>query len=160
MASKLTAITIIAAAALALTGSAAAALSFAFGTAPSFSATLDGTDQTSTSTLPVTVSGANGAFSFTASATQFNNGSHTLAYPTVTAASTGACTGGACITATNTITGYPLSLASTVKIYSTADSKGAMPITFNLALPVAGNAFASGGTPYSSTLTLTIASTP
>jgi hypothetical protein len=33
-------------------------------------------------------------------------------------------------------------------------------LTFNLALAVAGNAFASGGTPYSSTLTLTIAATP
>jgi hypothetical protein len=135
-------------------------LGFTFGTAPTFSATLNGADLTSTAALPVTATSANGAFSFTASASQFDNGSHTLGFPTVTGASTGACIGAGCADATNTIVGYPLSLASTVKIYSTANAKKDIPITFDLALVIPGNAFASGGTPYSSTLTLTIAATP
>jgi hypothetical protein len=121
----------------------------------SFTLTLDGTDQTAPFSMSAT--GTNGAFNITASTTAFTIPGHSLGFPTLTGIATGACTGGGCVDATNTIS-YPIALStSTQKIYSTATAKQTIPLTANLTLSVPGNAYAGG---YTSTFTLTIANGP
>lgn len=145
--------------ALAFADQASAALALVIGTAPSFTVTLDGSDQVPVFTLGMTASGSNGAFNVTAGATAFTVSTYTLAPPTVTGVATGACTGGGCGTPVNTIAAYPILLtAGAQKIYSaSAAAKGAIPLTANLTLAVPGNAFSGA---YVSTLTLTIVSGP
>jgi hypothetical protein len=137
----------------------AAALGLTIGTAPSFTVTLDGTDQTPTFTLDLTATSTNGAFNITASSTSFTVGTHTLVPPTVTGVLTLACTGSSCATPTNTISPYPVLLtAAAQKLYSaSATAKGTNPMTVNFTLSVPGNSF---GGAYVSTLTLTIVSGP
>jgi hypothetical protein len=146
--------------ALAFTGQASAAtLGLTIGTAPSFTVTLDGTDQTPAFTLGMTATATNGAFNVTASATSFTVSTYTLASPTVTGLVAGACTGGGCVTPTNTIASYPVLLtAAAQKIYSASTTaKGSIPVTANLTLSVPDNSFSSA---YVRTVTLTIASGP
>jgi hypothetical protein len=146
--------------ALVLAGEASAAtLGLTIGTAPSFTVTLDGTDQTPAFSLGMTATFTNGAFNITASATSFTVSTYALAPPTVTGVVTLACTGGGCVTPTNTITTYPTLLtAAAQKIYSaSATAKGTVPLTANLTLSVPGNSFSGA---YVSTLTLTIVSGP
>jgi hypothetical protein len=144
--------------ALAVAGEAAAALGLALGTAPSFTVTLDGTDQAKAFTLGMTATGAFSAFNVTASATVFTVGTKTLDRPTVTGVSTGACTGYQCQNATNTISTYPILLTATAqKIYSTGAAQGSIPLTAGLSIAIPGNSFAGA---YQSTLTVTIASGP
>ena len=158
MRTPLVAAAVVAGLALALAGEAAGALGLTLGTAPSFTVTLDGSDQTQPFTLDLTATGASGAFNVTASATVFTVGTKALARPTVTGVATGACTGGGCTDATNTIATYPILLtAAAQKIYSTASAKGSIPLTASLTLAIPGNAFAGA---YTSTLTVTIASGP
>ena len=122
-----------------------------------FSLTLDGTDQTASFSFPMSATGTNGAFNITASTTAFTIPGHSLGFPTLTGITTGACTGGGCQNATNTVT-YPIALStSTQKVYSTANAKQTIPLTANLTLSVPGNAFAGA---YTSTFTLTIANGP
>jgi hypothetical protein len=122
-----------------------------------FTLTLDGTDQTAPFSFPMSATGTNGAFNITASTTAFTVSGHSLGFPTLTGITTGACTGGGCQDATNTVT-YPIALStSTQKIYSTATAKQTIPLTANLTLSLPGNAFAGA---YTSTFTLTIANGP
>jgi hypothetical protein len=158
MARRLLGLAVVSVAALVLAGGAAATLSLTLGSAPSFGVTLDGTDQAPAFSLGMTVGGMNGAFNITASATQFTAGSNLLGFPTVTGMTTGACTGGGCITPVNTIVAYPIGLTGTAqKIYSSLVGKQSAPLTQDMTLAVGGNAFAGS---YTSTLTLTIASGP
>jgi len=158
MRTPLIAASVVGALALALAGGASAALGLTLGTAPSFAVTLDGTDQTPAFTLGMTATGTNGAFNVAASATAFTVGTHTLSPPTVTGVATGACTGGGCVNAVNTIASYPILLTGTAqKIYSSATARAAIPLTANLTLSVPGNAFSGA---YQSTLTVTVASGP
>jgi hypothetical protein len=122
-----------------------------------FTLTLDGTDQTAPFSFPMSATGTNGAFNITASTTAFTIPGHSLGFPTLTGIVTGACTGGGCQNATNTIT-YPIALGtSPQKVYSTANAKQTIPLTANLTLSVPGNAYAGA---YTSTFTLTIANGP
>jgi hypothetical protein len=122
-----------------------------------FALTLDGTDQTAPFSFAMSATGTNGAFNITASTTAFTIPGHSLGFPTLTGIATGACQGGGCQNATNTIT-YPIALStSTQKIYSTANAKGTIPLTANLTLSLPGNAYAGA---YASTFTLTIANGP
>jgi hypothetical protein len=122
-----------------------------------FSLTLDGTDQTAPFSFAMQATGTNGAFNITASTTAFTIPGHSLGFPTLTGITTGACTGGGCQNATNTVT-YPIALStSTQKVYSTANAKQTIPLTANLTLSVPGDAYAGA---YTSTFTLTIANGP
>jgi hypothetical protein len=145
------------AAALSLAGGAAAALALTASNV-GFGLTITGADQTPPFSFNMSATGTNGAFNITMSATQFQSGGDSLGFPMLTGIVTGACTGGGCRNATNTITGYPMAIDGTAKkIYSTADAKGTIPLTANLTLGLPGNAFAGA---YASTFTLTIASGP
>jgi len=158
MRTQLIAASLAVAVALVLAGEASAGLGLTLGTAPSFTVTLDGTDQTPVFTLDMTATGTNGAFNVAASATVFTVGTQTLSGPTVTGVTTGTCTGGSCVNAVNTIASYPILLTGTAqKIYSSTTAKGAIPLTANLTLSVPGNAFSGA---YQSTLTVTVASGP
>jgi hypothetical protein len=161
VAPRLAALIVVIAAALAFAGGAVAALSLTFGTAPSFSVSLDGTDQTVPFSFTMTVSGGtNSGWNITASATQFTVTGHNLGYPTVTSVPSGACSGGGCTNAVNLISAYPIVLGGTAqKIFSdqAGAGKGTIPLTANMTMAVGGNAFAGS---YASTLTLTIVSGP
>jgi hypothetical protein len=145
------------AAALVLATGAAAAIGLTasnFG----FTLTITGADQTPSFSFPMSATGTNGAFNITASTTQFQVGGNSLGFPTLTGITTGACTGGGCQNATNTIATYPIALNGTAqKIYSTANAKGTIPLTANLTLSLPGNAYTGA---YTSTFTLTIANGP
>jgi hypothetical protein len=149
--------------------------SLAFVSAPpnvSFSATLDGTDQTVTTTQAIDVSDATASgtgWNLTATSTTFATGApvHNLSTSatTVTATPTVACDAGAtCTTATNSIT-YPYTLPAAgtapaaTKLYNAAANTGmgnqTVTPTWRLAVP----ASTSAGT-YTSTWTLSLASAP
>ena len=158
MRTPLIAASLAAALALALAGEASAALGLTLGTAPSFTVTLDGTDQTPAFSFTASATGTNGAFNVTASSTVFTAGIKTLGSPTVTGVTPGTCTGGGCVNAVNTITSYPILLtAASQKIFSTNTAKGTIPLTANLTMSVPGNSFTGA---YVSTLTVTVVSGP
>jgi hypothetical protein len=130
---------------------------------PTFSSTLDGTDQTATFAPVLGVVDARGSgagWNLTVSATSFSDGAgHTLAPGTITAASAACKAGNSCTAATNAIS-YPLTVsAAAAKFFNAAANSGLGKIditpTFSIAIP--GNAYA--GT-YTSTLTLATATGP
>jgi hypothetical protein len=174
---------LVAAAALAFPGSALAANATSTGTvaggalsltteaAPTFSATLDGTDKTPTYTLPMTVedlTGTGAGWNTTITSTQFNTGgesAHTLA----TSASsitgmTSACAEGNCTDPSNALT-YPVGIPAgaeapaAVKFFNAAAETGLGKFTLTPEVAVSIPADTYAGT-YTSTITLASVSGP
>jgi hypothetical protein len=135
----------------------------------SFALTLDGTDQTPTYTLPLTVTdprGSGAGWNLTITSTQFKTpASNTL--PTTASTITGVnvtCPGGGCTNPTNSIT-PPIAVPAAaiaptaVKFYNAANhtGTGTFTVTPTVQVAVAANSFA--GT-YASTITLAIVAGP
>lgn len=134
-----------------------------------FSATLSGSNQTVTYTLPITVTdttGANAGWDVTITSTQLTTGSHTLpsTASNVTAASAACLSGSSCTSPTNSIA-YPLAVPAgataptAVKLFNAATGSG---LGHNLVTPtvqvaVPANAYTGS---YASTVTLAAASGP
>jgi hypothetical protein len=133
----------------------------------SFALTLDGTDQTSSYALPLTVvdpRGNGAGWSLTIGATQFDAGSgHTLptnastmALPTQSCGASSTCT-----PATNAVGGYPLGVPTTgsVKFFNAAVNTGLgkIVVTPTVSVVVPANVFSGS---YTSTVTVTIATGP
>jgi len=147
--------------------------SLAFNSTPpnvAFAATLNGSDQTPTSTEAIDVSDATGSgtgWNVTATSTTFTTGTHSLstAATTVTAAPADACDAGAtCTVATNAI-GYPYTLPAATsaptatKLFNSAANTGMgnQTVTPTWKLSIPANTFA--GT-YTSTWTISLVSAP
>ena len=139
--------------------------------APSFSATLDGTDQNKAYTLPSTVSDARGngaGWNLTITSTQFSTGSggSTLATnaSTITGVANSCASGSTCTNPTNAVA-YPVGVPAgataptAVKYFNAATGTGrgtfANTPSMNVFLP----ANADAGS-YSSTLTISVVSGP
>jgi hypothetical protein len=157
--------------ALAFSASALAAFSLTIGTAPGFSVTLTGADQTPTYTVPLTVTNtggtANGGWNLTITSTRFATGGGATFATTasaVTGVAVGTCSGGGCNQPVNAIA-YPVSVpaASTapaaVKFFNAAANSGGgtVTVTPTVSVAVPGNSFA--GT-YTSTLTISLNTGP
>ena len=141
----------------------AAGMSMALPGNPSFTDTLDGTDQTVfwSAVLGVTDARGSGAgWNLQISATSFSDGSgHTLAPGAVTAVAAACVGGSSCTSSTNAI-GYPLTVTGTAaKFYNaaTATGMGKVNVTPTVDVVVPGNSYA--GT-YTSTVTLAAVSGP
>ena len=147
--------------------------SLAFVSAPpavSFSATLNGANQTLTTTQALDVSDATGSgtgWNITSTSTTFNTGSHTLstAATTVPTSPTVACDASVtCTTATPNVS-YPYSLPAAAtaptatKLYNATANTGMgnQTVTPSWSLAVPGNAYAGS---YTSTWTLSLVSGP
>ena len=151
--------------------SAAGTLTEVTAAIPSFTATLDGTDQTPTYTLPITVtdtrngSNANG-WNLTVTSTQFKTATATtLAATASTITSVAvACPGGGCTNPTNSVN-PPIAVPAAavapaaVKFYNAANhtGTGTFTITPTVQVTVPANSFAGG---YTSTITLAIVAGP
>jgi hypothetical protein len=135
--------------------------------------TLNGTNQSITSTLGFDIGDATGSgsgWNVTATSTTFKSGTNTLptAATTVTAAPTATCDAGAtgCTTATNTVT-FPYTLPAATaaptatKLFDASANTGLGDQTFTptWALAIPANAVASG-TAYTSTWTFSLVSGP
>ena len=144
-------------------------LSLTTSAAPSFSATLDGSDQTKTFTIPSVLTDARGSgagWNTTITSTEYSSGSHTLATDasTLTSLASVCQSGGTCTDETNSVS-LPVSvpagpLAPTPVKYHNAEADSGMGVfdhtpTISVALPA--NTYA--GT-YSSTITLASVSGP
>jgi hypothetical protein len=143
-----------------LTG--AGALSFNLPSAPSFSATLAGDDQT-TSYAPVLgvvdARGSGAGWNVSISSTALTDGSGHNLTQTVSAVSSACHAGSTCTGATNSVT-YPITLSTTsAKVFDAAvgTGMGKVDVTPTIQIPVPGNAYAGS---YSATLTLTAATGP
>jgi WxL domain surface cell wall-binding len=130
---------------------------------PSFSNTLDGTDQVASWSALLGVVDARGAgtgWNLTVAATQFSDGAgHTLAAGTLTGVTAACRAGNSCTAATNSVT-YPLSLGGTAtKFFNAAVNTGLgkVDVTPSVDVSIPGNAYA--GT-YTSTVTLAAVSGP
>jgi len=148
----------------------AGALGLSHGTTASVSSTLDGSDQTATYTIPLSIDDARGTgtgWNATITSTTFNDGAgHTL--PTTASSITGvtsACrAGGTCTAPTNSVT-YPLTVPAAatapaaVKLFNAAlnTGMGRFTVTPTIAVTIAGNDYAGS---YSSTVTFATASGP
>lgn len=153
--------------ALALPSTAAAA-SFSFTvnttspvTAPGI--TLTGDDQTTTFTMSYTVAYTGGlntaGWNVQAASTTLTAGTNTLPAMKVTGVTSGACTGGACVNPTNSIT-WPVTLSTTsTKIFNAAAGTGKGTVVLTATYQVSYPANALPGT-YSATVTLTGATGP
>jgi hypothetical protein len=142
----------------------AAGVSFSLPAAPSFSSTLDGTDQTVSYApiLGVVDARGNGAgWNVTISATSFSDGSgHSLAPGALTGAVAACKAGNSCTAASSSGVSYPLVLTgSSAKFYNAAVNTGLgkFEVTPTIDVTIPGNAFA--GT-YTSTVTLAAATGP
>jgi hypothetical protein len=128
-----------------------------------FSKVLDGTDQSATYSPAIGIVDARGTgagWKLTVAATTFSDGTHTLAPGTITGATQACHAGSSCTAASNSITGYPLTLGTTAaSVFNAALLSGLGQIdltpTFSVAIP--GNAYA--GT-YTSTVTLAATTGP
>lgn len=147
--------------------------SLAFVSAPgnvSFSATLNGTDQTVTSNQGLDVSDATGSgagWNITATSTTFTTGTHTLSTSatTVTATPTTACDAGStCTLATNSVS-YPYTLPAggtaptATKVFNAAANTGLGNETVTVVWRLAVPATTFAGT-YTSTWTISLVSGP
>ena len=141
-----------------------AGISLNLPTAPSFSDTLDGTDQTVTYAPLLGVVDARGTglgWNLTVAATNFSDGAgHSLAPGTITGVTSACHAGSTCTAASSSGITYPLTVTSTAaKLFNAAANSGLGKVdvtpTFSVAIP--GNTYA--GT-YTSTLTLTAATGP
>src|SRR3954452_6823991 len=154
-----------------VTGSVnAGTLSITTSATPSFSVTLDGTDQTANYTVPTTVTDATGSgagWNLTITSTQFTTGGGS---PQTLATNASSVTGvtntcaTTCVSPTNSII-YPVGVPAAsspptaVKYFNAATSTGAGKFTNTPAVDVAIPALTSAGT-YNSTLTLAAVSGP
>lgn len=148
----------------------AGSLALSNGATASMSDTLDGTDQTVSYTVPLTLTDARGTgagWNLTLTSTTFNDGAtHTLSTSASTIASVAmtCVAGGTCTNATNAIT-YPVTIPAAasapaaVKVFNSAATTGlgrfTITPTVNVAIP--GNSYAGS---YSSTLTVAAVSGP
>ena len=137
---------------------------------PSFSSTLDGTDQTVSYSVPLTLTDARGTgagWNLTLTSTTFNDGSgHTLSTSasTVASATVTCVAGGTCTTPINAIT-YPVtvpaavSAPAAVKVFNSAANTGMgrFTITPSINVAIPGNSYAGS---YTSTLTVAAVSGP
>jgi hypothetical protein len=130
---------------------------------PSFSSTLDGSDQTASFAPLLGVVDARGSgvgWNLTVAATSFSDGAgHTLAPGTLSAVSSACKAGNSCTAATNTV-GYPIGLSGTAaKVFNAAAGSGLGKIditpTFSVAIP--GDAYAGS---YTATYTIATATGP
>jgi hypothetical protein len=130
--------------------------------APTFSATLAGDDQT-VSYAPilgaVDARGTGTGWNLTVSSTALTDGaSHTLTQ-NLTAATAACHSGSSCTNATNNVS-YPITLSTTAtKVFNAATNTGMgkIDVTPTIQIPVLGNAYAGS---YSATLTVAINSGP
>lgn len=144
-----------------VTGTAGISLSLPSG--PSFSATLNGSDQTNPFSPVLGVGDARGTgagWNLTISATNFSDGAGHSFAPGSVASATSACqTGSTCTTPTNSIT-YPLTLTGTAaKFFNAAlnSGLGLVNVTPTIDVVIPGNAYAGS---YTSTFTLAAATGP
>lgn len=142
------------------------------GAAPTFSATLDGSNKTPTFTVPMTMddsTGTGAGWNVTLTSTQFSTGGatpRTLAADasTITAA-TASCVAGATCTAPDNAIGYPLTVPAAgvapaaVKIFNASLDMGMGKFDLSPSVSVSIPANTYAGT-YSSILTVTGASAP
>jgi hypothetical protein len=148
----------------------AGSVSLATAATASFSDTLDGTDQTVTYQLPLTVidaRGTGGGWNLTVTSTQFTAGTHTLATGASSLTSlTSACNAGStCTSPTNAITlpiGVPaagVTAPTAVKFFNSAATTGmgAFTLTPTISVTIPGNAYAGS---YASTVTVAVAAGP
>ena len=141
-----------------------AGISLNLPSAPSFSDTLDGTDQT-VSYAPVLgvvdARGSGAGWNLTVAATTFTDtASHTLAAGNVSAVAQACHAASTCTTATNAISGYPLGLTTTAaKVFNAAANPGLgkIDVTPTIQVQIPGNSYAAT---YPSTLTLATATGP
>jgi opacity protein-like surface antigen len=135
----------------------------------SFALTLDGTDQTPTYTLPLTVTdprGSGAGWNLTITSTQFDAGSsHVLATnaSTVTGVTAACVSGSTCASPTNSVTAPSVPSGTTapaaVKLYNAAANSGMGKITVTPTVAVSVPANVYAGT-YTSTVTIAIVSGP
>jgi hypothetical protein len=142
----------------------AGSLSLSHGATASISDTLDGTDQSATYSVPLTLADARGTgagWNLTIAATTFSDGfGHTLAAGTVTGAAQACHAGGTCTAATSSGITYPLTVSGTAAKFFNASVNtglGKVDVTPTVSVAVPGNTFA--GT-YTSTVTLVTATGP
>lgn len=147
----------------------AGSLSLSNGATATISDTLDGTDQTVSYTLPLSMTDARGTgtgWNLTVTSTTFTTGTHTLATGASSIASVAsACVaGGTCSNPTNAIA-YPLTIPAgataptAVKLFNAAATTGLgrFTITPSINVSIPGNSFAGS---YASTLTIAAVSGP
>jgi WxL domain surface cell wall-binding len=148
----------------------AGTLSLATSAAPSMAVTLDGTDQTPTYTLPMTVSDARGSgagWNVTITSTTFSTGGASALSTSasqVTAVSSSCASGTTCTAPTNSIT-YPLTVPAgataptAVKLFNSAVNTGLGGFTITPTVGVSVPANTATGT-YTSTVTIAVVSGP
>jgi hypothetical protein len=148
----------------------AGALSLSNGATASISDTLDGTDQSVSYSLPLTMNdlrGSGAGWNLTMTSTTFNDGAgHTLATNASSLASaTSSCTaGGTCTNPTNSIS-YPLTVPAAatapaaVKVFNAGANTGMgrFTVTPSINVSIPGNSYAGS---YASTLTIAAVSGP
>jgi hypothetical protein len=141
-----------------------AGISLNLPSAPSFSDTLDGTDQT-VSYAPVLgvvdARGSGAGWNLTIAASTFSDGSgHTLAAGNVSAVAQACHAGSTCTAATSSGITYPLGLTTTAaKVFNAAigTGLGKVDVTPTIQVLIPGNSYAAT---YTSTLTLATATGP
>jgi WxL domain surface cell wall-binding len=144
-------------------------LSLASSAAPTFSVTLNGTDQTPSYTMPMTVNDATGSgtgWNVTITSTAFTTGTKSLANgaSTVTGVTSSCAALTTCTSPTNA-TGYPLTVPAAasppvaVKLFNAAANTGLGNFTLTPTVQVAIPANTFAGT-YTSTITLAVVSGP
>ena len=152
------------------TVSGAGSMSMTHGSTASMSDTLDGTDQSVSWTLPLSVTDARGSgagWNLTVTSTTFNDGSgHSLSTgaSSMTAVSSSCTAGGACANPTNAIT-YPMTVPAAgtaptaVKFFNAAANTGMgrFTVTPSVSATIPGNAYAGS---YTSTWTVAAVSGP
>ncbi len=138
---------------------------------PSVSSTLDGTDQTPSYTLPMTINDATGSgagWNVTITSTTFTTGGGTPKLLSTSASTatgvSSACAGGTCTNPTNSI-GYPLGVPAgstaptAVKLFNAAANTGMGKFTVTPTVGVSIPANTYAGT-YTSTVTVAVVSGP
>ena len=144
-------------------------VSLAAGATASFSDTLDGTDQTVTYQIPLTVidaRGTGGGWNMTVTSTQFTTGTHTLATgaSSITTIASACNAGSTCTNPTNAVT-VPIavpaavSAPAAVKFFNSAANTGmgSFTVTPTISVTIPGNAYAGS---YASTVTVAVAAGP
>jgi hypothetical protein len=147
----------------------AGSVSLSTGATASFSDTLDGTDQTVTYQLPLTVvdaRGTGGGWNMTVTSTQFTTGTRTLATSasSMTTVASACNAGSTCTSPTNALT-LPIAVPAgvtaptAVKFFNSAANTGmgAFTVTPTVSVTIPGNAYAGS---YASTVTVAIAAGP
>ncbi len=148
----------------------AGTLSLSSSATPSVTAILNGTDQTPSYTLPMTVNdftGSGAGWNVTITSTTFTTGAPVHTLSTTASNTTGVtalCAGGTCTAPTNAIT-YPLgvpagaSAPTAVKLFNAAANTGMGGFTVTPTISVAIPANTYAGT-YTSTVTVAVVSGP